>query len=359
MPESNAKLTVALLAVPESTASTLYGMYDLLMSAGRDWDFLVRGVAGEPKIRPIIVSADGNRIRAATGLWMEPECTLAQSPPADVIAIPDLMVAPDDDLAGRYTAETEWLTQRYAAGVTLAAACSGALLLAEAGLLDGQDSTTHWGFCDAMAKRYPATRVHPNRALVISGEGQRLILGGGGTSWQDVTLFLVARFLGVEEAMQIARLHLLNWHDVGQQPFAALTRNRQVQDAVIAKCQEWIAQNYEQDAPVAAMARLSGLAERSFKRRFVRATGMSPMEYVHTLRLEESKHALETTDLPIEAIANEIGYEDASFFGRLFRRKVGLTPAHYRKRFGTLRQALGQGGRAGSLNERLLSTPRT
>jgi AraC-like DNA-binding protein len=82
------------------------------------------------------------------------------------------------------------------------------------------------------------------------------------------------------------------------------------------------------------MSRLSGLSERSFKRRFQRATGMPPLEYVHTLRLEESKHLLETTDAPIEAVANEVGYADASFFGRLFRRKVGMTPAQYRRRFG-------------------------
>lgn len=344
MSDANARLTVALLAVPESTASTLYGMYDVLASAGRDWDFLVAGRPGQSLIRPLIVSADGRGFRAVSGLRVEPECALDACPAVDVVAIPDLMVAPEEELSGRYTAEVEWLRQRYAAGATLAAACSGALVLAEAGLLDGQDSTTHWGYCEAMAGRYPKTRVHPNRALVISGEG-RLILGGGGTSWQDVTLFLIARFLGTEEAMRVARLHLVNWHDVGQQPYAALTRGRQVEDALIAKCQEWIALHYDEDTPVAAMARLSGLPERSFKRRFARATGMSPIAYVHTLRLEESKHVLETTDLPIDAVANEVGYEDASFFGRLFRRQVGLTPAQYRKRFGALRRVLEQGER--------------
>jgi transcriptional regulator GlxA family with amidase domain len=91
------------------------------------------------------------------------------------------------------------------------------------------------------------------------------------------------------------------------------------------------------------MVRLSGLAERSFKRRFQQATGMPPLEYVHTLRLEEAKHMLESGDQPIEAIANEVGYEDAGFFSRLFRRKVNLTPAQYRKRFGTMRRALESG----------------
>jgi AraC-like DNA-binding protein len=111
-------------------------------------------------------------------------------------------------------------------------------------------------------------------------------------------------------------------------------------DAAIARCRTWIAHHYRQPAPVTAMVQLSGLPERSFERRFQLATGMSPLEYVHTLRLEEAKQMLESTDSPIEAIANEVGYEDAGFFSRLFRRQVALTPAQYRKRFGAMRSAL-------------------
>lgn len=334
------KVVVALLAVPESTASTLYGMYEILESAGRDWALIASGAPGESLIEPHIVSADGRAFRALNGLRVEPTCALSSCPRPDVVAIPDLLVAPGEDLRGRYDTELEWLRGLHEQGATLAAACTGALVLAEAGLLDGQDVTTHWAYCDAMAKRYRNVRVHANRALVVSGEGQRLIMAGGGTSWHDLALYLIARFVSTEEAMRVARLHLLDWHHVGQQPFATLTRSRQVDDAVIRRCQEWIAEHYERDAPVAAMAERSGLSERSFKRRFARATGMSPLEYVQALRLEETKHLLETTELPIEAIANQIGYEDASFFGRLFRRKVGLTPAQYRRRFQALRQVL-------------------
>lgn len=335
-------LTVGVLALPESTASTLYGMHEILASAGRDWELLAHGRAGEPKIRPIIVSARGAPLRTPGGLRVEPECSLAACPAPDVVVIPDLMTAPEDDLSGRYGEEIAWLRMLHARGVLLATSCTGALVLAEAALLDGQDATVHWAYCDAMSRRYPRVRVHPKRALVISGEGQ-LVLAGGGTSWHDLALYLIARFFGTEEAMRVARLHLIDWHHIGQQPFASLSCRRHTDDAVIARCQAWIAQNYEHDAPVASMARLSGLAERSFKRRFLRATGMSPLEYVHTLRLEEAKQMLETGELPIEAVANEVGYEDASFFGRLFRRKVGLTPAQYRKRFGALRRVLEQG----------------
>jgi transcriptional regulator GlxA family with amidase domain len=339
MPDSHSRLVVALLAVPESTASTLYGMYEILESAGRDWSVVTSGTPGESRIRPIIVSADGRPFRAPNGLWIEPGAALDHCAAADVVAIPDLMMAPSDDLRGRYEKESTWLRERHAAGSTFATACTGALVLAEAGLLDGQDATTHWAYCDAMASRYPSVRLHPNRALVVSGEG-RLILAGGGTSWHDLALFLIARFLGAEEAMRVARLHLLDWHHVGQQPFASLTRTRQVTDAIIAKSQEWIAGNYTCVSPVAAMAASSGLAERSFTRRFAQATGMSPLDYVHALRLEEAKRLLETTGLPLDEIASRIGYEDATFLGRLFRRKVGLTPAQYRRRFRALRTAL-------------------
>jgi transcriptional regulator GlxA family with amidase domain len=333
-------LRIALLAVPESTASTLYGMYDLLAGAGRDWP-MVTG-QGEPAtlVEPMIVSRDGQPFAAANGVMITPASALDRVDRVDVVVIPDLFVLPDTELAGRYESESAWLAKLYREGATLTAACTGALLLAESGVLDGQDVTTHWAYCDAMAERYPAVRMQANRALVTSGEGQRLILAGGGTSWHDLALYLIARFVGVDEAMRLARLHLLDWHHVGQQPFATLSLQRQVSDALIARCQAWIAEHYDADAPVRAMVAESGLAERSFKRRFTRATGMSPLEYVHTLRLEETKQMLESTDMPVEQIAQEVGYEDASFFGRLFRRKVGLTPAQYRRRFQSLRRQL-------------------
>jgi transcriptional regulator GlxA family with amidase domain len=165
-------------------------------------------------------------------------------------------------------------------------------------------------------------------------------MAGGGTAWHDLALYLIGRFVGIQAAIQVARINLIDWHHVGQQPFARLARTRQVSDAIIARCQAWIAEHYQEPSPVSSMVRLSGLAERSFKRRFRAATGMSPIEYVHTLRLEAAKEQLEAGDRTAEAIAFEVGYEDTAFFRRLFRRHVRLTPTEYRKRFGALRRAL-------------------
>lgn len=333
-------ITVAILTVPESTASVTYGMYDMFMSAGRDWGLIVNGTPGTCLIHPVIVAAQSESFTAANGVRIEPQATLDSGCSFDLVCVPELLISPQDPLNGRFSREVAWLRRCHGGGATLATACSGALMLAEAGLLDGHEATTHWAYCDVLQSRYPAVKIRRQQALVISGEGQRLVMAGGGTTWLDLVLYLIARFTGVDAAMQVARLNLIDWHTGGQQPFARLARSRQVGDGVIAECQTWIAQNYQEPAPVAAMVKISGLPERSFIRRFQQATGMSPLEYVHTLRLEEAKQMLEAGTQPIAEIAGEVGYEDAGFFSRLFRRKVDLTPAQYRKRFGSVRRTL-------------------
>ncbi len=334
------QIPVAVLAMHETTASTLYGMYDLFHSAGRDWALVTEGRLGPSPIAPHVVSVDGQPLMAANGVRIVPDCAIDDCPLPAVICIPEVFVPPGEAIAGRFDAQADWLRRCYAAGSIIASACSGALLIGEAGLLQGQDATTHWAYCETLETLYPGVRVHPAQALVTSGDEQRLIMAGGGSTWMDLALYLIARLVSVEEAMHVARINLVDWHTVGQQPFARLARASQSGDALVADAQVWIADNYRQSAPVAAMVARAGIPERSFKRRFAEATGMAPLEYIHTLRLEDAKQMLEAGDLPVEAIANEVGYEDASFFGRLFRRKVGITPAQYRRKFGGMRRAL-------------------
>lgn len=340
MSDGVGKYTVAFLAVPESTGSTLYGMHDLFSAVDRDWGVITRGDMRNTPFEPFTVAADAGGFRMANSVHVLPDRAIADAGVPDIICVPELLVTPDTDISGWHPREVAWLRHCYQSGAHIGTACSGALLLAEAGLLNGEDATTHWGYCDALARRYPEVRVHPHRALVTAGEGQRLVMVGGGSSWQDLALFLIARTAGLERALQVAKLYLIDWHQLGQQPYTVLTRRAQTGDAVVARCQQWLAEHYDEPHPVRAMVQMSGLSERSFKRRFRQATGMAPLEYVHTIRLEEAKQWLESSDSSIEAIVDAIGYEDASFFSRLFRRKVGLTPAQYRRRFGALRRML-------------------
>jgi transcriptional regulator GlxA family with amidase domain len=343
MPSASASPpTVALLAFPEVTASVLFGLYDMFHSAGRDWGLVVQGRPGVPLLHPVIAAASAGPLTVANGVRIVPDLAFHALPPPAVLCVPEVFVAPGEPLAGRFDAEIACIRRCHAAGSIVAAACSGALLLAEAGLLEGCDATTHWAYCDALAARHPGVRVHARRSLVVTGEGHRLVMAGGGTSWHDLALYLVSRLAGLEAAMQLARVYLVDWHQVGQQPYARLSSTRQSDDAVIARCQVWLADHYREPNPVAAMTRVSGLNGRTFARRFRQATGLSPLEYVHRVRLEEAKQMLEATDQPVAAIALEAGYEDEGFFVRLFKRSVGMTPARYRRRFAGLRETLRQ-----------------
>ncbi|MCM5679624.1 helix-turn-helix domain-containing protein [Schlegelella sp. S2-27] len=333
-------LTVALLAVPDTTASTLFGLYDLLVGARRDWQMLVHRVEVEPPVRALIVSRDGRPLKAANDVEIHPHAGFADPIDADVVVVTDLAIPPWQPVGDRYDVEAAWMRRQHEAGAMLASACSGAVLLARTGLLAGLEGTSHWGYCEALQREHPDTRWQPDKALVATGTGQRLVMAGSGTSWHALALFLIARYIGAEEAMQLARLNLLDWNATSPLAYAAMTRTGQVADPVIARCQEWAAQHYDSEAPVAAMVQMSGLPERTFQRRFVQATGLAPLDYIHTLRLEEAKQMLESGDAPVEAVALEVGYQDASFFGRLFRRKIGLTPAQYRRRFGGLARRL-------------------
>lgn len=336
MPNPDDAITVALLATPAVSAATLYGFLDALASTRRDWQMLHGGPDTPSPFRPLVVSTDGRPLAGGNGVRITPDASFADCPAPDVAVVTDLMIPPGTPLAGLYDAEVAWLRGAWSAGGTLASACSGALLLARTGLLDGEDATSHWAYCDLLAREYPRTRWHAERGLVVAGSDHRIVMAGSGVAWHMLVLALIARFASPEDAMQVARINLLDLNATSPLAYASLTRGPRAADPLIARCQLWAAEHYRAESPVAQMVALSGLAERTFKRRFVQATGTSPLDYVHTLRLEEAKQMLEASELPVEAVAVEVGYQDASFFGRLFRRKVALTPAQYRRRFAPL-----------------------
>jgi transcriptional regulator GlxA family with amidase domain len=144
---------------------------------------------------------------------------------------------------------------------------------------------------------------------------------------------MIARLCGAQHAIRTAKIYLLSGHQDGQLPFAVMTKRLQKSDALVHECQAWIAQNYACASPVATMAERSGLKPRTFARRFRTATGYLPMDYVHALRVEEAKQIIETETAAIDEVGFNVGYDDPTFFRRLFKRRVGLTPAAYRRKF--------------------------
>ncbi len=233
--------------------------------------------------------------------------------------------AQDDD------ALIAWLVRAARRSRRVASVCTGALLLARAGLLDGRRATTHWAWCDYLASRYPGILVEPEPIFVRDGN---VATSAGVTAGMDLALALVEEDLGAEVALEVARwLVLFLQRPGGQSQFSAQLAAQTARRAPLRELQSWIPDHLGEDLSVPALARRACMSERNFARAFRRETGMTPAAYVEAARVERARIALESGDLAVDALAGQVGFGTVETLRRAFRRRVGVSPADYRSRF--------------------------
>lgn len=341
---------VFIVAVPETSGSALYGMVDVLMAAGNIWQTLVRPGTEQNLFDVHIISIDKQPFVCGNRIPVTPDCsiedneygytsdaggrtqeTTAATP--QIIILPELWLGPNEDIKGRYPELMNWICDAYRQGASLYSACSGAVMLAETGLLDGCPATSHWGYQDLFRKSYPKVQFHPAPNLVFADPAGHIVTAGGTTSWHDLAIHIIARYASSGEALRIAKVYLLKWHDEGQLPFASLVRSTPHADSVVRVCQQMLEEYYRERNVLQRVIEYVEIPERTLKRRFKAATGMTLIEYAQNLRIEEAKSLLEVGTLASDDISVEVGYEDHSFFRRLFKRLTGLTPSQYRRMF--------------------------
>ena len=209
--------------------------------------------------------------------------------------------------------------------------CSGAFLLAEAGLLDGRRVTTHWSSARVLARRYPGVTVDPGPIFIRDGA---VWTSAGVSAGMDLALALVGDDAGPELARSVARwLVLYLQRPGGQAQFSAHLDGRLARRPSLQDLQGWIADHLDEDLTVAALARRAAMSERHFARRFRAETGVPPADYVEGLRTEAACRLLETTAEPIEAVARRCGFGTVETLYRTFRRRHATTPARHRAHF--------------------------
>ena len=336
MNEKQTTKTVLIVAVAETAGSTLYGMVDVLAAAGTLWWELVGVEKRTPLLRPKIVSSSTEAFELANGIPVNPDISVADEPEAPIIILPELWLAPDEDISDRYSDITDWVSESYRRGSWIYSACSGSIMLAETGLLDGRDATSHWGYQNLFRRNYPAVRFQPEPNLCFAVPDGRIVTAGGTSSWHDLAIHIVSRHCSPGEALRIAKVYLLKLHDEGQLPYAHLVNQSPHADSAVRSCEAWLKQNFRNPEPVTRVIAHIGLPERSIKRRFKAATGETMIGRVQNIRIEEAKRLLETSHESFEQIAFKVGYENPGFFSKLFKRRTGLTPSGYRKMFSGL-----------------------
>ena len=252
----------------------------------------------------------------------------SRSDSPDVLILPPSLETPISSQCAR--PYLTWLLAQHQRGVTLASVCAGAFLLGETGLLAGRTITTHWLYAEKFIDRFPDVSLDVDQLIIDSDD---ILTAGGAMAWTDLGLRLVDRYLGAAVMIDTAQMLLVDPPGRQQRYYSAFAPRLSHSDDAILAIQHWLEETGAKGVSLADMAQRANMEERTFLRRFRKATGMTTTDYTQRLRVGRAREMLQTTAAPIDTVAWEVGYSDPGAFRKVFTRIVGLTPSNYRRRF--------------------------
>ncbi|NWN91216.1 helix-turn-helix domain-containing protein [Marinobacter adhaerens] len=328
--------TVSIIGFDGALASAITGVIDLFRLAGVTWA-RIHGEPPVPYFTTRLLTRNGDPCRCINGItlfsegsWEELDADRTDLVIVPTIGAPIAQVLPENPDLIAWLGQFKGSSHGSSGQVQLASNCTGAFLLAEAGLLDHREATTHWGFSHQFRERYPQVVLTPEKLVTVDGH---IACAGGGMAWWDLGVHLVERHAGSQVARELAKAFVIDAGRNSQAPYSALQSRRYHSDPVILELQDWLEENYCEAVTLQSLTHISGLTMRSLIRRFKQATGDTPTGYLQAIRIEAARRHLENSRLPVEEITRRVGYEDVSSFSRLFRKQSGLSPGAYRSRF--------------------------
>jgi transcriptional regulator GlxA family with amidase domain len=297
--------------------SAVYGLADMFDMANR-----------------LVGDSSGPGIIHAT---LEP-ASMSESDAFDAILLPP-------NLSGAKGADDRnlhrWIRNRHRAGTIVCSACAGSFWLGHAGILDGRPATTHWALEADFRLAFPKVHLHPEHMLLDDND---IVTAGGVMAWVDLGVHLVGRWLGPVAVSRLCRQMLIDPSGREQRNYRTFRPHMSHNDQVIRELQLWMEGNVNANLSVMELARHAGLSARTLQRRFSSSTGLAVNQYVQELRIEKAKGLLEITDLSVNEVCWQVGYQDLSAFNRLFKSITGLSAGEYRRRFRIERARTGRNG---------------
>jgi transcriptional regulator GlxA family with amidase domain len=324
-------LTVLVLALEGTASLGTAGLLDALQMADRAG----MGQSGASRLFDVqLTGLTRKPVQLQNGVQLLPAIDVNQAPLPDLVVVPGL----DDEPGPLPLFELNrpwgaWIAQWYRTGARVASSCTGAFLLADAGILDDKPVTTHWGFAAELQKRYSNVDVRADQIIIDTGD---IISSGGATAFLDLVLYLVERFGGRERANLAAQALLIDAR-LSQLPYLSPIRARAHNDVIVRDMQEHIDAHLDDPIQVGTLAEQFGVSERTLTRRFTAATGLGPQAYLQLVRVNLAQRLLETTSDPVASISYAVGYGDTNAFRRVFKQVTRLSPSDYRSQNGRRR----------------------
>lgn len=323
-------IDVTVLLLGGCYASTALGPVEVFHSAGTLWSVL-QGEPQSPRFRVTTAALRGRRVVSPYGVGLVADAEMRDIRATNLIIVPSAGLELDAQLAA-HRDMYPWLRRHAAKGAYIAGVCAGSAYLAEAGLLDDREATTHWASAEELRRRYPKVKWRPDKMIT---EDRRVLCSGGVYASMDLSLYLVEKFCGHETALQVAKSLVINMPRACQSGYAVLPLSRPHDDDSIRSAEVSIERNFKRALRVEDLARERHMSARNFIRRFKTATGRTPGDYLQATRIAVAKQLLESGARSVQTVCGAVGYEDAAFFRALFKRHTGMSPAEYRERFGT------------------------
>jgi transcriptional regulator GlxA family with amidase domain len=314
------------IVVPDGYADmgSITGSFDILTMANGHWQEMGHRPMLEVRIAGFVAELKSN-----VGFFSIYPIDIQEIEKTDLLIIPSLSRY-YDSIIGMNKELINWIGEQYKSGAEIASICTGAFLLAATGLLDGKTCSTHWGAASDFRRMFPAVHLDTDKLITVE---RGIYTNGGSYSFLNLILFLVERYFDRETAIFSSKMFQIDFDRTSQSPFHIFQAQKNHSDELIEQAQNYIEKNLSEKISFGELASKLAISRRNFDRRFVKATGNTPVEYLQRVKVEVAKRTLEKGRKSIFEVMDEVGYSDDKAFREVFKKITGLSPLDYRARY--------------------------
>ena len=321
---------VSILALHEqtnlSTVACMVGAYELITEANAFCKHSGKGV----KCKVELVGTSTNKSAGNELISLTPHTSIAEVSNTDLIIIPSSLVRSYEMATKNNKALIRWIEAQYKQGAEVASMCTGAFLLASTGLLEDKTCSTHWSASEHFKLLYPHIKLQTDK-LITDENG--IYTNGGAYSFLHLVIYLIEKYFDRQTAVHCAKIFQIDLDRNLQAEFSIFNGHKRHDDDVVLKVQSYLEKNYSDKVSFEFLSAKFNVGRRNFDRRFIKATSLTPLDYLQRVRVEVAKKSFENSRKTVSEVMYDVGYNDTKAFRDVFNRITGMSPTEYKFKY--------------------------